>query len=80
MEKPKLVDYNLFQIKKPIVKKITSPNEYNLNSYINILGILIIVILCLFMYNRFKNKDIIQLEKQNSIIHFHQYVKEKLEK
>ena len=84
--KPKLVDYELFKPKKinlkpkpKIPKHIPKPesSKYNFSFYINCIGILILIIGVLILYDRLTHKQSIELEKQNTILNFHQYVQEK---
>ena len=78
--KPNLVDHSLFKkpaapppkIIKPIKLKETQSNNSLL---INIIGFLILLIGGLFMYERLINRNKRELEKQNTILGFHQYVK-----
>lgn len=81
--KPKLVDYNLF--KKPIeksmkkiIKKPIIPTKSDNSMLINILGFLILCIGGLCIYQRYVERDNKEIEKQNVILGFHQYVKENI--
>ena len=78
--KPKLVDYNLFQEPvKNIVKKtsvITTKSDNSL--LINLIGIMILCIGGILIYQRYIEKEKKELEKQNVILGFHQYVKENI--
>lgn len=83
--KPQLVDYSLFQkpkpkIIKPAPKKIVVPSSSNNISFsVNIVGLLVLIIGGLCLYERLKDRELKELEKQNTIVGFHQYVKEKIE-
>lgn len=74
--KPKLIDYSIINPKPP--KKIIVNHKKNLQFYINLIGIIILIFLIIMMYDRYKNKEKIELEKQNQLINFHLYVKENL--
>lgn len=84
--KPRLVDYSLFhkpkpKLIKPVPKKIVVPSSSNNMSFlVNIIGLLVLIIGGLCLYERLKDRNKDELEKQNVIIGFHQYVKEKLNK
>tara|TARA_Y100001958_G_C20775712_1_gene249575 strand:+ start:222 stop:476 length:255 start_codon:yes stop_codon:yes gene_type:complete len=79
---PKLVDYSL--IKKPekiikVNKKVINKIKKSDNSLmINFLGILVIGVILLMMYQRLIEKDKKEIEKQNIILGFHQYVNDKI--
>lgn len=79
--KPKLVDYNLFQkpvkIKK-IIKKPIIPTKSDNSMLINIVGFLILCIGGLCIYQRYIEREKKEIEKQNVILGFHQYVKENI--
>jgi hypothetical protein len=79
--KPQLVDYNLFQkpvaIKK-IIKKPVLPTKSDNSMLINIVGFLILCIGGLCIYQRYIERENKELEKQNIILGFHQYVKENI--
>ena len=81
--KPKLVDYNLFKkpveksIKK-IIKKPVLPTKSDNSMLINIVGFLILCIGGLCIYQRYIERENKELEKQNVILGFHQYVKENI--
>ena len=80
--KPKLVDYNLFkkpvpQIKK-IIKKPIIPTKTDNSILINIVGFLILCIGGLCIYERYIERENKEVEKQNVILGFHQYVKENI--
>lgn len=81
--KPKLVDYNLF--KKPIekqvnriIKKPIIPTKSDNSMLINIVGFLILFIGGLCIYQRYIERENKEIEKQNIILGFHQYVKENI--
>ena len=76
---PKLVDYSLFPKPKKIIpkKKIIINPSLNFKFYINLVGILLLIIGGLFLYQRLIDKDKTDLEKQNTILEFHQYVHDK---
>jgi len=73
--KPKLIDYSIIN---PPPKKIIVNHKKNFQFYINLIGVIIIIFLIIMMYERYKNKEKIELEKQNQLINFHLYVKENL--
>ena len=85
--KPRLVDYSLFhktkpkpKLIKPVPKKIVvSSSTNNMSFLVNIIGLLVLIIGGLCLYERLKDREQKELEKQNTIIGFHQYVKEKIE-
>jgi len=81
--KPKLVDHSLFmsiqkEIKKPL--KIIPQKEVTneISSYFNWIGILILFIFGYILYQRYSDKEKTELEKQNTIITFHQYINKNL--
>ena len=82
--KPRLVDYSLFhkpkpKLIKPVPKKIIVPSSSNNMSFlVNIVGSLVLIIGGLCLYERLKYREQKELEKQNTIIGFHQYVKEQI--
>ena len=79
--KPKLVDYSLFQkpvaIKK-IINKPVLPTKSDNSMLINIVGFLILCIGGLCIYQRYIERENKEIEKQNIILGFHQYVKENI--
>ena len=85
--KPKLVDYSLFhkpkpkpKIIKPVPKKIiVHSSSNNMSFLVNIIGLLVLIIGGLCLYERLKDRNKDELEKQNVILGFHQYVKDKIE-
>lgn len=82
--KPKLVDYNLFkkpvsqQIKKIVKKPIFISTKSDNSMLINIVGFLILCICGLCIYQRYIEREKKEVEKQNVILGFHQYVKENI--
>ena len=80
--KPRLVDYSLFQIKKPILKiKNKKPiivHSDNNSVWLNLIGLLILCIGGICLYQRLRDREETELEKQNMIIGFHQYVKDNI--
>ena len=82
--KPRLVDYSLFHEKKPkiklkeIKKPVLESKPSNNSFMINCIGLLILCIGGLLMYQRLIDREKDELEKQNTIIGFHQYVKENI--
>jgi hypothetical protein len=82
--KPKLVDHSLFKpIKKPlkiIPQKIIPQKEVTneISSYFNWIGIVILFIFGYILYQRYSDKEKTELEKQNTIITFHQYINKNL--
>ena len=78
--KPKLVDYSLIQgpIKR-VVKTTSSLATKGDNSLlINLIGIMILCIGGIIIYQRYAEKETKEIEKQNVILGFHQYVKENI--
>ena len=81
---PRLVDHSLNKsLHKPLMKKaklIINPiNANNSNNLlVNIVAMLILFIGGLFLYDRLMNREGRELEKQNTIIGFHQYVKDNI--
>jgi len=80
MIKPKLVDPNWFVQKKPAIIKKIPKLTFKISDYINFISITVLVIASIILYDRYQTRPLIELEKQNSILQFHQTVKEKLEK
>tara|TARA_B110000495_G_C22970044_1_gene569253 strand:+ start:474 stop:734 length:261 start_codon:yes stop_codon:yes gene_type:complete len=79
--KPRLVDPSWFAkpIPKPrprpkIVKKVI-PTEINNSLIINIIGLCILVIGGLCIYQRYIDRDNTELDKNNKIIELNEYVK-----
>ena len=83
--KPRLVDYSLFQKPKPKPKLIPAPKKpivsssNNMSFLVNIVGLLVLIIGGLCLYQRLVDRDKDEFEKQNIILGFHQYVKEKIQ-
>ena len=73
--KPNLVDHRL--LKKVIVKVEPNP-KIEISTYINWIGLAILFIFGYMMYQRYRDKDRTELEKQNTILGFNQYINEKL--
>lgn len=80
MIKPNLIDPNWFVQKKPKIIKAEPKFNFKVSDYINFISVTVLVILAIFLYDRYKKRPLMELEKQNSILKFHQTVKEKLEK
>ena len=81
--KPRLVDPTWFDKPKPKLKVIKKPElsipKLSDNSLmINIIGLLILCIGGLCLYHRLINREQNELETQNTIIGFHEYVKENI--
>ena len=72
-ERPRLVDYSLFTKPRPI-KRIIS-NKADNSFIINLIGIMILMIGGLCLYDRVKTKSERELNKQNIVLGFHEYVK-----
>ena len=71
--KPKLVDPNWFPKPKPIKKIIPSNADNSL--IINIIGLCILIIGSLCIYQRYKDRENIELKTRNKIIELNDYVK-----
>jgi hypothetical protein len=80
MIKPKLIDPNWFVQKKPVIVKAKPKLNFKISDYINFISVTVLIILILFLYDRYQKRALMELEKQNTILQFHQTVKEKLEK
>jgi hypothetical protein len=80
MIKPKLIDPNWFVQKKPVIIKAVPKFNFQISDYINFISVTVLVIFGMLLYYRYQKRALMELEKQNSIIQFHQTVKEKLEK
>jgi len=65
-------------IPKIIPKPESSTNDFSF--YSNCIGILILLIGIIILYQRLMDKQSLEYEKQNTILTFHQYVKENLQK
>jgi len=77
--KPKLVDYSLFyKPTKNIIKKNPIITKNDNSFFINLIGILILFIGGICIYQRYSEKENKEIEKQNIILGFHQYVKNNL--
>ncbi len=73
--KPKLVDPNWFPKPKPKpIKKIIPTNADN-SLIINIIGLCILLIGGLCIYQRYLDRDNTELETKNKIIELNDYVK-----
>jgi hypothetical protein len=74
--KPKLVDPNWFTNPKPKPKvKIVIPINTSNSLIINIIGLCILMIGCMCIYQRYIDRDKSELEKHNRIIELNEYVK-----
>jgi len=78
--KPKLVDYSLFQepVRKILQKTSIIPTKNDNSLLINIIGLLILCIGGILIYQRYIDKEKKEIEKQKVILGFHQYVKENI--
>lgn len=78
--KPKLVDYSLFQEPtRNIVKKtFTMPTKSDNSLLINLIGVMILCIGGIIIYQRYVEKKSKEIEKKNVVLGFHQYVKENI--
>ena len=77
--KPKLVDYNLFyKPTKNIIKKIPIITKNDNSILINLIGILILFIGGICIYQRYSEKETKEIEKKNLILGFYGYVKENI--
>ena len=75
--KPRLVDPNWFPKPQPKIikpKKIIPPHTNN-SFMINIIGISILIIGGLCIYQRYKEKEKIEFETKHKIIELNEYVK-----
>tara|TARA_Y100001970_G_scaffold219682_1_gene269600 strand:+ start:709 stop:954 length:246 start_codon:yes stop_codon:yes gene_type:complete len=78
-DKPKLVDYSLIHKKPKVIQKPKIEIKNINNSFIiNFIGFLILCIGGLVLYLRLIKKETNELDKQNIIIGFHQYVKDNI--
>lgn len=77
---PQLIDPNWFVKKEPKLLKNPPKLNFTVSHYINFISICVIILGGMFLYDRYLKRDITELEKQNSILQFHQNVKEKLQK
>jgi len=73
--KPKLVDPKWFQKPKPKPIKKIIPTSADNSLIINIIGLCILVIGGLCIYQRYLDKEKTELETQNKIIELNEYVK-----
>ena len=82
--KPKLVDHSLFKKPSPVKPKRLEPpklstsSSINTSFYINAIGLLILIIGSLCLYQRFIDRNTIEIEKQNVILDFYQTVNQQL--
>jgi len=78
--KPKLVDYSLFQgpVKKIVQKTVVMPTKSDNSLLINLIGLMILCIGGILIYQRYVDKEKKEIEKQNVLLGFHQYVKENI--
>ena len=78
--KPKLVDYSLFQgsVGKIIQKTSVMTTKSDNSLLINLIGLMILCIGGILIYHRYIDKGKKEIEKQNIILGFHQYVKENI--
>jgi len=72
--KPKLVDPNWFEKPIPKIKKIIPTNADN-SLIINIIGLCILVIVGLCIYQRYLDRENTELKTKNKIIELNEYVK-----
>ena len=72
--KPKLVDPKWFVKPKPRVK-IVIPTNTNNSLIINVIGLCILMIGCLCIYQRYIDRDKSELENHTRIIELNEYVK-----
>tara|TARA_B100000700_G_C14684689_1_gene686983 strand:+ start:286 stop:591 length:306 start_codon:yes stop_codon:yes gene_type:complete len=87
--KPKLVDYSLLKPKTPpkpkfkpkpkLLKKVEPSKSNDISFYINVFGILVLIIGGLCLYQRLVDRDKDELEKQNTILGFHHYVQQNVQ-
>jgi len=73
--KPKLVDPNWFQKPKPKPIKKIIPKGIDNSLIINLIGLCILIIGGLCIYQRYIDKENIELDKKNKIIELNEYVK-----
>ena len=72
--KPKLVDYELFKKPKLIKPKIENiPIDFSI--YYNLIGISIIIIGSLYLYNKLYNKEEIKEQEKYKLIEMNEYIK-----
>ena len=80
--KPHLVDHGLFK-PKPIFKPkptFKPPTPDNISSLFNIVGILLLIIGSLYLYQRYSDKYLNNVKRQHTILEFSQYVNHALHK
>ena len=88
--KPKLVDYSLLKPKTPpkpklkpkpklLIKKAEPIKSNDISFYINVFGILVLIIGGLCLYQRLVDRDKDELQKQNTILGFHHYVQQNVQ-
>ena len=75
--KPKLVDPNWFAKPKPKIKKII-PNDTDNSLMINIIGLFILVIGGLCIYQRYLERKNKELFNKNKLIELNEYIKKKI--
>ena len=80
--KPNLVDHSLLNKAVPVISVISVKTDpkIEISAYINWIGLAILFIFVYMMYLRYRNKDRTELEKQNTILGFNQYINENLHK
>jgi len=72
--RPHLVDRNWFKNPKPKIKKII-PNNTDNSLIINIIGLCILIIGGLCIYQRFLDRENTELKTKNKIIELNEYIK-----
>ena len=88
--KPKLVDYSLLKPKTPpkpklkpkpklLIKKAEPIKSNDISFYINVFGILVLIIGGLCLYQRLVDRDKDEIQKQNTILGFHHYVQQNVQ-
>ena len=87
--KPKLVDYSLLKPKNPpkpklkpkpkLLKKVEPIKSNDISFYINVFGILVLIIGGLCLYQRLVDRDKDEIQKQNTILGFHHYVQQNVQ-
>ena len=86
--KPRLVDHALFQPIRPlpphvIVKKLMPPVQEtpsNLSVMFNVIGLFILAIGGLYLYQRYADREVTEDARRHTIIGFNQYVTDNLGK
>mgnify|MGYP006124955591 CR=1 FL=1 len=71
--KPNLVDKNLLNPIKKIEVVVVNTTS-NFNFYSNLIGIMVVIIFGMILYQRYINKEKIEIENQNRLINLHMYV------